>query len=45
VPAGAVADAIGPLATATVEGGIILVLFAVAALARKWLQRRRSEGE
>lgn len=44
VPAGAVADAIGPLATATVEGGIILVLFGVAALARRRLRKRRNES-
>ena len=42
LPAGAVADAIGPLSTATLEGGIILVLFGAAALARCWLGRRGS---
>jgi predicted MFS family arabinose efflux permease len=42
LPAGAVADAIGPSRTATLEGAIILALFGVAALARRWLRRRGS---
>jgi hypothetical protein len=44
LPAGAVADAIGPSSTATLEGIIILVLFGVAALVRRWLQRRGEVG-
>jgi hypothetical protein len=44
LPAGAVADAIGPSSTATIEGGIILALFGVAAVARRWLRNRGSNG-
>jgi hypothetical protein len=41
IPAGAVADAIGPLSTATIQGAIVIVLFGVAAVARRWLSRRK----
>jgi MFS family permease len=41
LPAGAVADAIGPSSTATLEGVIILLCFGFAALARRRLRHRR----
>jgi hypothetical protein len=42
IPAGAVADAIGPGLTATLEGAIVLALFGAAALGRGWVRRRRA---